>query len=140
MNNKGRIMGVDFGEARCGTAISDAMGFLASGYKTIKVTGLNNLADEIVQIAKENEVKLIVMGKPINMNGTCGEKCEKVEAFAERLKERTELPVTLFDERCTTMAAQRYLNETNTRGKKRKAVIDTLSAQIILQNYLDSHK
>ncbi|MBE6632299.1 MAG: Holliday junction resolvase RuvX [Ruminococcaceae bacterium] len=140
MSSKGKILGVDFGESRCGIAISDSLGFLANGLKTLKVTGLNNLAEDIRVIAEENSVKLIVMGHPVNMNGTLGEKSEKVKAFAERLSEHTGLEVVLFDERCTTMAAHQYLNETNTRGAKRKAVVDTLSAQIILQNYLDSHK
>lgn len=140
MDAKGKILGVDFGEARCGIAISDSLGFLANGLKTVKVTGLNNLAEEIRIIAEENGVKLIVMGHPVNMNGTLGEKSEKVRSFAERLKEHTGLEVCLFDERCTTMAAHQYLNETNVRGAKRKAVVDTLSAQIILQNYLDSRR
>ncbi len=137
---KKRILGIDFGKARCGIALSDPTCFLASGLKTVKVTGLNNLAEEIARTAVENGVGLIVMGDPVNMNGSAGKSSETVHDFAERLREKTGLQVVLTDERCTTMSAHRYMNETNTRGKQRKERVDTLSAEIILQNYLDSHK
>lgn len=98
-------------------------------------------ADRVAEIIMENHAVGVVVGHPLNMNGTIGPRAERAEQFAELLRER--LPnteVILFDERMTTMAAARYLNETNTRGSKRKSNIDALSAQIILQNYLDMEK
>lgn len=135
-----KILGIDYGEARTGLAVSDALGFLASGIGNIEERDINRLINKIAEKAAELSVELIVLGNPVNMNGTLGPKAEKVAKLASRLKEKTGLEVVLFDERCTTMAAHQFLNETNTRGKKRKGVVDTLSAQIILQNYMDSHK
>jgi putative Holliday junction resolvase len=135
-----KILGIDYGEARTGLAVSDALGFLASGIGNIEERDINRLINKIAEKAEELSVELIVLGNPVNMNGTLGPKAEKVAKLASRLKEKTGLEVVLFDERCTTMAAHQFLNETNTRGKKRKGVVDTLSAQIILQNYMDSHK
>lgn len=135
-----KILGIDYGEARTGLAVSDALGFLANGIGNIEERDINRLINKIAEKVTELSVEKIVLGNPVNMNGTLGPKAEKVAKLAERLKEKTGLPVVLFDERCTTMAAHQFLNETNTRGKKRKGVVDTLSAQIILQNYLDSNK
>jgi len=137
---KPKIIGVDLGDVRTGLAVSDALGMMASGIGTITANGFNALADKITEEAKKQGASLIVMGNPINMNGTVGPRSEKVQRFAEILNERSGLPVELFDERCSTMAAHQILNLTDTRGEKRKKVVDTLSAQIILQNYLDSHK
>jgi putative Holliday junction resolvase len=140
-NTKGRVMGVDFGEARTGLAVSDATRFLASGIGNITAGGLEKTADAIVAAAAEHSVVAIVLGLPVNMNGTEGPRAEHIRMFADMLDERVgELPVLLIDERMTTMAASRFLNETGTRGQKRKQVIDTLSAQIILQNALDRLK
>ena len=135
---KGRVLGVDFGEARTGLAISDTARLLASGIGNIQGGGLEKSADAIVSAASEQNAVAIVLGLPVNMNGTEGPRAERVRRLAELIAERApELPVALMDERMTTMAASRFLNQTNTRGKKRKGVIDTLSAQIILQNALD---
>ena len=134
----GRLLAVDFGEARTGLALSDAARMLASGIGNVAGGGLEKSADAIVAAAAEHKVVGIVMGLPVNMNGTEGPRAERVRRLAELIAERApHLPVALLDERMTTMAASRFLNETNTRGKKRKGVIDTLSAQIILQNALD---
>ena len=135
-----KMMGIDYGEARTGIAVSDALGFLAQGLGNIEERDINRLINKIAEKAAELSVELLVLGYPVNMNGTLGPKAEKVAKLGERLKEKTGLPVVLFDERCTTMAAHQFLNETNTRGKKRKGVVDTLSAQIILQNYMDSNR
>lgn len=137
----GRILSVDFGDTRTGLAISDETRFLASGIGYISPGGIIKTADEAARIAKEQSVSAIVVGHPINMDGSHGPRAERASEFAELLRQRLpDVPVVLFDERMTTMAAARYLNETNTRGKKRKGVIDTLSAQIILQNLLDRLK
>ena len=138
---KGRVLGVDFGEARTGLAVSDAARLLASGIGNIAGGGLEKTADAIVSAAGEQNAVAVVLGLPVNMNGTEGPRAERVRRLAELITERAPtLPVALMDERMTTMAASRFLNETNTRGKKRKGVIDTLSAQIILQNALDRMK
>ena len=137
---KKRILGVDFGNARTGVALSDISGFLASGVGTIKSTGFLKTAEEVAKIAKEKDVGLIVLGHPINMNGTLGESSERIMKLADSIREQTDIPVVLFDERCTTMAAAQILNLTDTGGQKRKDIIDALSAEIILQNYLDSEK
>lgn len=131
----GRILGVDYGESRTGLAISDASRFLSSGLGNVQGGGLEKTAERILGVAAEQRAVAIVLGLPVNMNGTEGPKAARIRELAEIL-ERT-LPVYLMDERMTTMAAARFLNETNTRGKKRRGVIDTLSAQIILQNALD---
>ncbi len=139
-NTNGRIIGIDFGEVRTGVAISDASRFLASGIGYVKVGGIGKTAEKIAEIAKEKGASAIVVGCPINMNGSEGPRAERCRDFAERVSELTSLPCAMIDERMTTMAASRFLNETNTRGAKRKTVIDTLSAQIILQNFLDRLK
>ena len=136
---KKRILGVDFGDARTGVAISDLSGILASGVGTIKSTGFLKTAEEVAKIAKEKDVSLIVLGHPINMNGTLGPRSEKAQAFGKHLEELTGLPVVLYDERLSTANAHVMLNMTNTRGQKRKSIIDEMSACLILQSYLDKN-
>ena len=140
LTTKGKIMGIDFGDTRTGLAVSDISRFLASGIGFIKVGGLSKTAEECARIAKEQGVSAFVVGLPANMNGSEGMRAERVREFATMLEEISSLPTTFMDERLTTVAASRFLNETNTRGSKRKGVIDTLSAQIILQNALDKLK
>ena len=138
-NTKGRVLGVDYGEARTGLALSDLSRFLASGIGNIQGGGLEKSAELIVAAAKEHGAVGVVIGLPVNMNGTEGPKAERVRRLAELIAEREpSLALALMDERMTTMAAHRFLNETETRGKKRRGVVDTLSAQIILQNALDA--
>ena len=138
---KGRILGVDFGDTRTGLAVSDASRFLASGIGYVSPGGIQKTADKVVEIAREQKVSAIVVGLPKNMDGSEGFRAERCREFAGLLREQLEeIPVAMIDERMTTMSASRYLNETNTRGQKRKGVIDTLSAQIILQNALDRLK
>jgi putative Holliday junction resolvase len=133
-------MGIDYGDVRTGIAVSDSLGILACGVGTYKAKGRRELVSILLTLAEEHRVDEFVLGNPINMNGTVGERSEKVQRLADELAVQTGKPVHLFDERCTTMAAHQILNMTDTRGKKRKDVVDTLSAQIILQNYMDSHK
>ncbi len=131
----GRVLGVDYGEARTGLAVSDATRFLASGIGNVQGGGLEKTAERVLEAAREQGAVAVVLGLPVNMNGTEGPKAARIRELAAIIERA--LPVYLMDERMTTMSAARYLNETNTRGKKRKGVIDTLSAQIILQNALD---
>lgn len=135
---RGRILAVDFGDVRTGLAMSDATRFLASGIGTISVGGIVKTADKVAETARAEGVVAVVVGLPVNMDGSQGFRAERCREFAALLGER--LPgcrIVMADERMSTMVAARYLNETDTRGKKRKGVIDTLSAQIILQDVLD---
>ena len=135
---KGRLLGIDFGEARTGLAISDASRLLASGVGNVKGGGLEKSVEAIAAVVEAERIVGIVLGLPVNMNGSEGPRAARIRQFAAMLEERLpNVPVALMDERMTTMAASRFLNETNTRGQKRKGVIDTLSAEIILQNALD---
>ncbi len=137
---KGRILGVDYGDVRTGLAVSDPSRFLASGFATIKPGGMRRTAEVVAAAAKEKEVTLIVIGLPKNMDGSEGFRAETVKAFAALLAEETEIPFVFFDERLSTVSAHRFLSMTDARSKKRKAVVDTLSAEIILQGFLDSLK
>ena len=135
---KGRVLGIDFGEARTGLAVSDASRMLASGIGNIKGGGLERSVEAIAEVVQTERISGIVLGLPVNMNGTEGPRAARIRQFAAMLEEKMpDVPVALMDERMTTMAASRFLNETNTRGQRRKGVIDTLSAEIILQNALD---
>lgn len=135
-----RILSVDYGDARTGIAISDNSEFLASPVCTITEYHADRLAQKVADIAKEQGAGEIVVGLPINMNGTKGERAEKCEAFAEMLRGLVDVEVKMWDERSTTVTAHQYLNETNVRGKKRKAVVDTVAATIILESYLAFRK
>lgn len=133
-----KILGVDYGDVRTGLAVTDALGMLAHGLETVRETNMKELARLVAAKAAELGCGKIVVGVPVNMDGSFGPRAEHARTFAEAVAKRTEIPVVTYDERCTTQAAARFLNATDTRGKKRKAAIDTLSAEIILQNYLDS--
>ncbi|MBQ7161564.1 MAG: Holliday junction resolvase RuvX [Clostridia bacterium] len=135
-----RILGVDYGAVRTGIAATDAEGIAAFGVGTFKAKGLHELAGIIVREAAERDCSAIVIGLPVNMDGTEGEKCEKVRLLGQCVSELTDIPVEFYDERLTTVVAHQYLSATNVRGKKRKDTVDTLAAEIILQNYLDSKK
>lgn len=135
-----KILSVDYGDARTGLAISDKSEFLASPVGTIKEYDANKLADKIAAAVKEQGAEEIVVGLPVNMNGTYGPRAEKCREFGEKLAEVTGLKVTMWDERSTTVSAHNILNQTNVRGKKRKAVVDTVAAVIILESYLAYRK
>lgn len=132
-----RILGVDYGDVRTGLALSDTARFLASGIGTISEGGMRATAKKVAEVANERDVGIIVIGLPKNMDGSEGASADKIRAFADLLKPMTDAEIEFLDERVSTMAAHRILNITDTRGAKRKSVVDTLSAEIILQNYLD---
>ncbi len=136
----GKLLAVDFGDTRTGLAVSDPSRFLASGIGYISPGGLDKTAAAVAERAVSEGASAIIVGLPVNMDGSEGGRAVRCRKFAAFVKSLSGLPVAMFDERMTTMTATRYLNETNTRGKKRKGVIDTLSAQIILQNCLDRLK
>jgi putative Holliday junction resolvase len=133
-----KILSIDYGEVRTGVAICDSMEILASPYDTITETDFNALAEKIAEIAEKEKVGQIVVGEPRNMDGTIGKKAKKCQALAKKIGELTGLQTVLWDERLTTVSAYKALNVTNTRGKKRKAVVDKLAAVIILEDYLRS--
>lgn len=132
-----KIMGVDFGDARTGIALSDTGEFLASPVCVIKETVFDAVVEKTAELAKQHKAGLIVVGYPKNMNGTIGARAEKSRLFSEKLSDSAGIEVKLWDERCTTMAASVYMNATDTRGKKRKNTIDAAAATIILQDFLD---
>ena len=138
----GRILGVDFGDTRTGLAISDVSRFLASGIGYVSPGGIEKTAQAVADTARERRAGAVVVGLPRNMDGSEGFRAARCREFALLLSEKLEhaVPVAMIDERLTTVSASRYLNETNTRGSQRKGVIDTLSAQILLQNALDRLK
>lgn len=134
------IMSVDLGLARTGLAICDKTELLSTPLCVIEERDLNILADKIAQTAQENKVELIVVGLPKNMDGSEGESALRAREFAKALSEKTGLECDMQDERGTTITAHNYLNATNTRGKKRKSVIDSVAATIILEDFLAYRK
>lgn len=135
-----KILGVDFGDSRTGYAISDILGFAANVLPALKSKSIKKVADYTAELAEKNGAEKIILGFPKNMNGTLGPRAEKTERLAEMLKERTAVPIVLWDERLTTVSAHSLMNETNVRGQKRKDSVDSISAAYILQGYLDSLK
>lgn len=136
-----RILGLDFGQKTIGAAVSDPFGWTAQGLEIIRRKEENNLKqsiERIGEIIKEYQVETIVLGYPKNMNNTEGERCEKTELFKKRLEKEFKLPVVLWDERLSTVAAERGLLEADLSRAKRKKVIDKMAAVFILQGYLDS--
>ena len=133
-------MSVDFGDSRTGIAVCDKNEFLASPVCVISEKDFDECIRKTAEKAVELKAQEIVVGYPKNMNNTIGERAEKCQLFSEKLAEITKCPVKLWDERCTTVSAHNYLNVTNTRGKKRKAVVDAVAATIILESYLGYRK
>lgn len=134
------ILAVDLGKARTGLAVCDKDELLASPLGTIEEKHMEKVAEKIAVIAKERKAELIVVGLPKNMDGSEGESALNARAFAQQLQELCMLPVEMQDERGTTITAHNFLNTTDTRGKKRKKVVDTLAATIILEDYLNYRK
>ena len=131
-------MGIDKGDARIGIAISDQSRTLASGYGFIEFKGYNDLIDKLLEIADKEQVREFVIGLPLNMNGSKGPQAAKAEKLAVLLKEKTEHPVNLFDERLTTVEAARQIHASGRKVKKGR--IDEVAATIILQAFLDGKK
>ncbi len=134
------IISVDLGLARTGLAYCDKTEMLSSPLCVIEERELDALAEKIAQRAYEYKAELIVVGLPKNMDGSEGESAQRARAFAEVLSEKTGIKCEMQDERGTTITAHNYLNATDTRGKKRKSVIDCVAATIILEDYLAYRK
>lgn len=135
-----KLLGVDYGDARTGLAYSDALGLTAVGWGNVKSYNPEKAAIEIAAKAEEIGAELIVIGKPLNMNGTAGPRAEAALKFGEMIMAHTSVPITFFDERRTTVQAHEILTETGVFGKKRKDTVDSLAAEIILQSYMDMQK
>ena len=136
-----RIMGLDFGSKTVGVAVSDPLGITAQGIEIVRRTSENKLRKTLARIealAAEYQVTEFVLGLPKNMNNTSGERVEKTMEFKAMLERRTGLPVHMWDERLTTVAADRTLIEAGVRRENRKEYVDMLAAVYILQGYLDS--
>lgn len=138
-----RIIGLDFGSKTVGVAVSDALGITAQGVEIIRRESPKKLRRTLARIEEligEYEATKIVLGYPKNMNNTEGDRCEKTLEFKEMLERRTDLPVILWDERLTTVSADRAMIEGGIRREDRKHYVDKLAAVFILQGYLDSIK
>ena len=135
-----RIMALDVGSRTIGIACSDALLMTAQGIETIRRTSLENDFNRLRELISEYEVHELVVGMPKNMNGTKGDRAEKTEEFVEKMKAVIDLPVTFWDERLSTVMAERQLIAADVSRKKRKGVIDKMAAVVILQGYLDRLK
>lgn len=134
------LLGVDLGKARTGLALCDKGEVLASPLAVLTEHNRERLVEKIIAAARENHAEGLIVGLPRNMDGSEGESAQNARAIGAMLEEASGLPVEFFDERGTTITAHGYLNETNVRGKKRKAVVDAVAATVILQAYLDGRR
>ncbi|MBI5810216.1 MAG: Holliday junction resolvase RuvX [Deltaproteobacteria bacterium] len=135
-----RALGLDLGTKTIGVAASDELGLTAQPVKTIRRSSIAKDIEEILKTASERSIDIIVAGMPINMDGTHGERSKAVALFVKRLKEKTGIPVTAWDERLSTAAVTRALIEGDISRRKRKEVVDKLAAAYILQGYMDSRR
>lgn len=140
MKKQMRILGLDYGSKTVGVAVSDALGITAQGLETIvrkEENKLRRTCARIEELIQEYEVTAIVLGYPKHLNNTTGDRAQKTEEFGALLERRTGLPVIFWDERLSTVSAERVLMESGVRRENRKAVVDKIAAVFILQNYLD---
>jgi putative Holliday junction resolvase len=135
-----RIMGLDVGDKNIGVAVSDALLLTAQGRPTLRRTTLEADLRYLRLLAMENEVEKIVVGNPLHMGGEAGRQSKKVARFATKLSKTLGLPVILWDERLTSLAAEQHLEEAGLKWRDRKKHVDKIAAMFILQDYLDSHK
>ena len=133
-----RVLALDVGDKRVGVAISDLTQFLARSLKVIQRSSPENDCDTVARLLEEYEVERVVVGYPRSLDGTVGEQAEKVERYAAGLAKALDVPVVLWDERFSTVSAERLMREVGLRGKKKRERIDAVAAAVILQDYLDS--
>lgn len=134
------IVGIDFGDARTGLAVCDKYEMMASEAGCVAADSYKKALAAVGERVKELHAELIIVGNPVNMDGSEGGRSDKCKAFARELSELTGIPTEMYDERLTTVSAHKILSENNVRGKKRKATVDTLSARLILEDYLRLRK
>jgi putative Holliday junction resolvase len=134
-----RILGIDYGDSRIGVAVSDPFGWTAQGIESISAkNGMESVFARIGEIINQYQPEKIIVGFPFNMNGTIGPRGEKTNEFIKEIEGKFKIPVQKWDERLTTVAAQKLMIETNTKKTKKRSLIDTIAATYILQGYLDS--
>jgi putative holliday junction resolvase len=134
------ILGIDYGDARTGLSVCDKFETLASPICVINEWNQEKLIDKITDYISTYKAELLVVGLPKNMDSSLGSRAEKCIDFAQKLSEKSGIPYIMRDERLTTVSAYTALNNTNTRGKKRKEVVDSVAAVMILQDYIDYRK
>ena len=133
-----RVLGVDFGQARIGIAISDELGMLAHPVETIPAARLEVAAKRIAEIARAKDVERVILGLPRHMSGELGVAAAEAKSFADKLQSLLGCPITLWDERLSTMAANRALRDAGQKTRRTRGIVDQVAAQMILQGYLDS--
>ena len=131
-----RIMGIDYGDARTGIAVSDLLCSIVGTTKVIHSRNMDKTIAAVCELLKGSDVGEIVVGLPKNMDGTEGARAQLCKAFAKKLEEAAGLPVVMWDERCTTVEAHNILSQHNYHGKKRKDTVDAVAASLILEGYL----
>ena len=132
------MLALDLGKRRIGLALSDALGITAQGLETLERTNMRNDLARLARLAAENDVSLFLMGDPLHMSGRAGRQAEYAREFAERLRAASGLPVDFWDERLTTVEAQRVLRQSGISIEKRAKAVDRLAAVILLESYLDA--
>ena len=135
-----KIMGIDLGEKRTGVSICDENETIAYPLKVIIEENEKKLIEKIAELAEHNNVLMILIGLAKNMNGSLGERAQKHESFAKKLRSYVKIPVSLWDERQTTKLALRYLTENKTKRKKKKKIVDNIAATLILESFLEYRK
>jgi putative Holliday junction resolvase len=135
-----RVLGLDIGERRIGVALSDSLRIIAGALTVVERVTDDAALKQIIDLARENEVERIVVGMPRSLDGSLGRQAQAVQSFVDLLKERTDIPVVTWDERLSTVAAERTMLEVGMKRDKRKKRRDSLAAAIILQGYLDREK
>lgn len=136
--NQGRVLALDLGKRRIGLALSDELGVTAQGLDTFERTNIREDLARLAQLAAEKNVTLLLMGKPLHMSGDEGRQVEYTREFADRLHAATGIPVEYWDERLTTVEAQRVLRGSGISSRKRGQAVDRLAAVLLLESYLDS--
>ena len=135
-----KVLGLDVGSKTIGVAVSDELGIIAQGVTTLKRKGVNHDITQLLKVIEEQRAEKVVVGLPKNMNGSLGQSAKMVLTLLEELEKSVDIPVITWDERLSTVAAERALLEADMSRKKRKKVIDKVAALIILQGYLDNQK
>ncbi|HHU53654.1 MAG TPA: Holliday junction resolvase RuvX [Clostridiaceae bacterium] len=136
-----RFLAIDYGTVRVGLAISDPLGLIATGFKTLnhKAKTMDEVAFEIAEIVKDQEVTDLILGLPQRTDGIIGEREQLTREFAKVLENVTGLTPILYDERYTTVIAHRFMNKTGVKAKRKREIADQVAAEILLQNYLEKH-
>lgn len=135
-----RYLGLDLGSKTLGLSISDKTALIASDYKVLRYTDINMLIKDLLLVIKEERVEGLVLGYPLNLNGTISDRCKLTLEFKEMLEPMIDIPIYLQDERLTTVEANRILISNGTRRDKRKKVVDKIAAVLILQTFLDKNR